>query len=255
VIDATNSNLAIILQTYLQAITIEYSGQLVSDFLMHKGLSYSAPIAVEPRIQFNPELKSANFMVPGVIGVLTLIVLLNLTSLSVVRERELGTAEQLSVTPIRPVELIIGKTLPAVFAGYLVTSLVLVVGLIWFQIDFAGSAVLLYIFAGFFMFCAISMGLLISTYSQTGDQAMWANQFIMMPNVLLSGFIFPIKNMPVVIQYISYFLPMRYYLKIIRGIFIQGAGLVELWPQATALILWGIVVVMLASLRLRRHMV
>lgn len=194
-------------------------------------------------------------MVPGVMGMLTLIVLLNLTSLSIVRERELGTAEQLVVTPIRPLELVLGKTIPAGFAGFLVTTLVLVVGLVWFRINFEGSVFLLYIFAGFFMFCAISMGLLISTYSQTGDQAMWANQFFIMPNILLSGFIFPIDNMPEIIQYITYALPMRYFLRIIRGIFLQGAGFVELWPQAAALLGWGVIVVVLAAFRLRKHMV
>ena len=254
ILDGTNSNQATILYGYLRSITADYSNQIAAEFMSKKGLTFEMPLEVEPRVWYNPELKSVNFMVPGVMGMLTLIVLLNLTSLSIVRERELGTAEQLAVTPIRPIELVIGKIIPAGFAGFMVTTIVLVVGLIWFRINFAGSVLLLYTFAGFFMFCAISMGLLISTYSQTGDQAMWANQFFMMPNILLSGFIFPIDNMPEVVQYVTYVLPLRYYLKIIRGIFLQGAGFIELWPQALALLGWSVVIIIVAAVRLRKHL-
>jgi len=254
-LDATNSNMATILSGYISFITRDYSNKMASEFLPVASMPPGNPLEIEPRVWFNPDLKSANFMVPGVMAMLTLILLLNITSLSIVRERELGTAEQIVVTPIRPIELVIGKIFPAGFSGYLVTTLVLVVGMIWFGIDFKGSVILLYLFAGMFFFCAISLGLLISTYSQTGDQAMWANQFLMMPNVLLSEFIFPIDNMPDIIQYITYLLPLRYYLVIIRGIFLQGAGFAELWPQAAMLLLWGTIVVLFASLRLRKHIV
>lgn len=255
VLDGTNSNLATILGGYISFITADYSRQISNNYIKNKGLRLSNGIGVQPRVWFNPDLKSANFMVPGVMGMLILILLLNLTSLSIVRERELGTAEQLVVTPIKPIELVIGKIIPACFTGYLVITLVLVTGLIWFKINFAGSVFLLYFFAAFFMFCAISMGLLISTYSHTGDQAMWANQFLMMPNVLLSGLIFPIDNMPEVIQYLTYILPMRYFLRIIRGIFLQGAGFTDLWLQAAILLAWAVIVTLLASLRLRKHLV
>lgn len=254
-LDATNSNRATILSGYINFITANYSNQVTADYASLRGLKSQPPLDIEPRVWFNPELKSVNFMVPGVIGLLSLILLLNITSLSIVRERELGTAEQLVVTPIRAVELVIGKIVPAGFAGFLVITLVLVAGLVWFHINFEGSVLLLYFFSAFFMFCAIAMGLLISSYSQTGDQAMWANQFFMMPNVLLSGFIFPIANMPEAIQYVTYILPMRYFLVIIRGIFLQGAGFSELWPQAAILMFWGILVVIIASIRLRKHLV
>jgi len=254
-LDATNSNRATILNGYINFITANYSNNITASFASARGLKSQPPLDVEPRVWFNPDLKSQNYMVPGVIGMLSLILLLNITSLSIVREREQGTAEQLVVTPIRPLELVIGKIVPAGFAGFLVITLVLVVGLMWFQINFAGSVLLLYCFSAFFMFCAIAMGLLISSYSQNGDQAMWANQFFMMPNVLLSGFIFPIANMPKVIQYVTYILPMRYFLVIIRGIFLQGAGFRELWSQAAILLGWGILVVLLAAIRLRKHLV
>ncbi len=254
-LDATNSNTATILSGYISFINTSFSNSLSAKYGSLSSSGDIVPLDVKPRVWFNPDLKSVNFMVPGVMAMLTLILLLNITSLSIVRERELGTAEQIVVTPIRSIELIIGKIFPAVFFGYLTTTLVLVVGMIWFGIDFKGSVILLYVFAGMFFFCAISLGLLISTYSQTGDQAMWANQFIMMPNVLLSGFIYPIDNMPEIIQYITYILPMRYYLVIIRGIFLRGAGFAELWPQAAALFVWGSLIVLIASLRLRKHIV
>jgi ABC-2 type transport system permease protein len=255
IIDGTNSNRATILNGYIEFITANYSNQIARQVFSRMGRQPKLLLAAEPRVWFNPELKSVNYMVPGVIGMLTMILLMNLTSLCIVREREVGTAEQLVVTPIRPIELIIGKTIPAAFAGFLVTTLVLVFGLVWFNIDFAGSVLLLYFFAAFFMFCSISVGLIISTYSSTGDQAIWANQFFMIPNMLLSGFIFPISNMPTAVQYLTYFLPMRYYLKIIRGIFLQGAGFSQLWPQAAVLLGWGVLAAVFASLRLRKHMI
>lgn len=255
IIDGANSNRATILNGYIEFITSDYSSKIARQVLNRMGRNTQLPLNAEPRVWFNPELKSVNYMVPGVIGMLTMILLMNLTSLCIVREREVGTAEQLVVTPIKPIELIVGKTIPAAFAGFLVTTLVLVFGLVWFKIYFAGSVLLLYLFAAFFMFCAISVGLLISTYSQTGDQAIWANMFFMMPNMLLSGFIFPINNMPAVVQYMTYCLPMRYYLKIIRGIFLQGAGFAQLWPQAAALLGWGVLVAVFAAMRLRKHLI
>jgi ABC-2 type transport system permease protein len=255
IIDGSNSNRATIVASYVNFITANYSKQVLTDYLSRNGFKTAQLVDAEPRVWFNPELKSVNFMVPGVMGQLTLILLLNITSLCIVREREVGTAEQIVVTPIKPLELIIGKTVPAIFAGFLVTTLVLVVGLAWYNIDFAGSVLLLYFFAGIFMFCAIAVGLLISSYAQTGDQAMWANQFFMMPNMMLSGFIFPVANMPHLIQYLTYALPMRYFLVIIRGIFLRGAGFAELWPQAAALLGWGIIIAALAALRLRKHLI
>jgi len=255
ILDGANSNRATILSGYIEFITSDYSSKIAKQVLSRAGREMRPLINIEPRVWFNPELKSVNYMVPGVMGMLTMILLMNITSLCIVREREVGTAEQLVATPIKPIELIIGKTIPAAFAGFLVTTLVLVFGLVWFNIDFAGSVWLLYLFAAFFMFCAISMGLMISTYSQTGDQAIWASMFFMVPNMLLSGFIFPINNMPKIVQYITYCLPMRYYLKIIRGIFLQGAGFIQLWPQAAALFGWGVLVAVFAALRLRRHLI
>ncbi len=254
-IDGTNSNLAMILSGYLGMITTQYSNEISLNYI--RGLGIDPPDIIESRsrVWFNEELKSVNFMVPGVMAMLTLMLLLNLTALAIVRERESGTAEQLSVTPIKPIELIIGKIVPPVFIGYLVITLVMVVGLVWFNIGFAGSVLLLYFLALFFVIAALSAGLLISTFSQTADQAMWTNQVFIIPNILLSGFIFPISNMPESIQLATYLLPMRYFLQIIRGIFMRGAGFAQHWDEALILLLWGVVVIFLASVRLKKRMV
>ncbi len=254
-IDGTNSNLAVILSGYLRMITSQYSNELTFGYFDKKGVKIPELIESRPRIWFNEELKSVNFMVPGVMAILTLILLLNLTALAIVRERESGTAEQISVTPIRPLELIIGKIVPPLFIGYMIITLVLVVGLLWFNVGFAGSVGLLYFFALFFIIACISAGLLISTFSQTADQAMWTIMVFIMPNILLSGFIFPISNMPRPIQLVTYFLPMRYFLKIIRGIFMRGAGFAQHWDEALILLLWGMAVITLASLRLKKRLV
>jgi len=254
-IDGTNSNLAMILSGYLSMIITQYSNEVTFDYINGMGLDPPHPVESRPRVWFNQELKSANFMVPGVMAMLTLMLLLNLTALAIVRERESGTAEQISVTPIKPLELIIGKILPPVFMGYLVITLVMVVGLIWFDIGFTGSVLLLYFFALFFIIAALSAGLLISTFSQTAEQAMWTSQIFIIPNILLSGFIFPISNMPEPIQLATYILPMRYFLKIIRGIFMRGAGFAQHWDEALILLLWGAVVIFLASVRLKKRLV
>lgn len=254
-IDGTNSNLATILMGYAQMIVRGYSTELVNNFFLDKGLEPPQLSRTEPRVWFNPELKSANFMVPGVMAMLTLMLLLNMTTLGVVREKELGTAEQLAVTPIKPFDLILGKLIPPMIIGYLIITLVLVVGLAWFGITFVGSIPLLYFLSFFFILACLTAGLFLSTFANTGDQAVWMNQVFAIPNILLSGFIFPISNMPKAIQVVTYFLPMRYYLKIIRGLFLRGAGFSQLWDEALILFVWSVLIITLASMRLKKRFV
>jgi len=254
-IDGTNSNLATILMGYVKMIVRGYSVELTEKFFADKGMTMPKLTRSEPRVWFNPELKSANFMVPGVMAMLTLMLLLNMTTLGVVRERELGTAEQLAVTPIKPLELVLGKMIPPFFIGYLIITIVLVVGSLWFGISFAGSITLLYFLSMFFILAVLTAGLFLSTFAQTGDQAIWMNQVFAIPNVLLSGFIFPISNMPKPIQAVTYFLPMRYYLKIIRGLFLRGAGFMQLWDEALVLFVWSVIIIILASMRLKKKLV
>lgn len=254
-IDGTNSNLATIVSGYAQMIVRGFSADLATEYLFSRGIPPLALPETEPRIWFNPELKSVNFMVPGVMAMLTLILLLNLTTLGIVREREQGTAEQLAVTPINPLDLLIGKLIPPLFVGYMVITLVLVVGLAWFEIAFVGSIAVLYLLSATFILACLSAGLLISTFSYTADQAMWANQVFTIPNVLLSGFIFPINNMPEPIQLATYLLPMRYFLTIIRGLFLRGSNIMDLWQEAIILLAWSAIVITLASLKLKKRLV
>lgn len=192
---------------------------------------------------------NARFLIPGLIGMLLMLSAVIATSLSIVREkeREEGTLEQMIVTPLRPTELIAGKLLPFVAIGFAEITLALPVVLAVFHVPLRGSLLLFYLFSGLFLMSTLGLGLLISTLVKTQQQAMLvAAFFVMMPFILLSGFIFPVENMPPAIQVVAKFIPLKYYLTIVRGIFLKGAGWAELWPQALALVAWGGAILTLA---------
>ena len=191
------------------------------------------------RVWYNSELDNVNFIVPGIICTILAIIITMLTSVAIVRERERGTLEQLIVSPIARYELILGKVLPYVGIGFIDILIVLAVGTFWFKVPMRGSISLLLFLAILFLSNTLGTGILISTISRTQQQAMMTTFFIIMPWILLSGFIFPIENMPRIIQYISYVIPLRYFLVIIRGIALKGVGLSVLWQQALAMILLG----------------
>ena len=194
-------------------------------------------------------------MVPALIGVLLLVTTMIVTSMSLVKEREEGTMEQLIVTPIRPMELMIGKLLPFVVIGFIEITLALAVTLGIFGVPLRGSLILLYVFSGLFLLTTLGLGLLVSTLVKTQQQAMLVSAFfIMMPFVLLSGFIFPVENMPPSIQTLAAFIPLKYYLEIIRGLFLKGTGLHELWQPALTLLVWGIAILGLAALKFRKRL-
>jgi len=209
----------------------------------------------EIRIWYNPDLKSRNFMVPGVLAILLMVITMILTSLGIVKEREIGTMEQLIVTPIRPYQLIIGKLAPFSIIGLIDIVLVVLVATLWFEVPLRGSIVLLYGLCAVFLITTLGLGLFISTISKNQQQAMMtAVFFVMMPMMFLSGFVFPIENMPKTIQYFSYLLPLRYFFVIIRGIFLKGAGFAELWDETAALIAFGIIILALSVSRFRKRM-
>jgi ABC-2 type transport system permease protein len=191
------------------------------------------------RVWFNPDLKSRNFFVPGVIALLLTLVSLILTSFSIVREWEMGTMEQLIVTPLRPTELIIGKTLPFFLVGLIDLILIFLVGTLWFQIPFRGNIVLLAFSAVLYLINALSVGIFISTISRTLQQALMGVMFFFMPAMLFSGFVFPIYNIPLVMRWIAYINPLTYFLVIVRGIFLKGVGITVLWPQLLFLAITG----------------
>jgi ABC-2 type transport system permease protein len=196
-------------------------------------------VALEARAWFNPDLKSRVYNVPGVAGMIIMLMGLSLTSMAVVREREIGTLEQLMVSPLRPAELIVGKTLPVVMVTALDLVLVVVVAILWFHVPLRGSLLLLGAGSFCFILAAVGLGLLISTISGTQQEAFMTMFFFMLPIVILGGFMFPVANMPVAFQWLSLLDPLRHYLEMVRGIFLKGAGLSALWPQLLALAVMG----------------
>ena len=214
----------------------------------------AAGIDARIRVWFNPQLESRYFMIPGVLALVLLIVTTNLAAMAVVREKEIGTLEQLNVTPIRRWELIAGKLLPYGLIGMLDILLVIALAVFWFEVPLRGSVSLLLAMSLLYVLCTLALGLLVSTISETQQQAMMtATFFFLMPMIYLSGFMTPIENMPQGIQWITYAIPLRYFLVIVRGIFLKGIGLEILWPQATALAAWGTIVIALAVVRSRKR--
>jgi ABC-2 type transport system permease protein len=202
------------------------------------------------RIWFNPTLESRYFMIPGIVALLLLVVTTTLASMGIVREKEVGTLEQLNVTPLRRSELILGKLVPSALVGMLDVVLVLTAALVWFDVPMRGSMLLLLTTTLIYLLTALGLGLFVSTIASTQQQAMMASIFFfLMPMVLLSGFVFPIENMPAVIQPLTYLLPLRYFLVILRGIFLKGIGVATLWPEILALSAWGVVILLLAVAR------
>lgn len=253
-IDGSNSNTATIAAAYLEQITLAHA---VDVQLVDRGggaRTVRQPVvAVEPRVWFNPEFRSVNFMVPAIICVLLMESLVILTAMAIVREKEQGTMEQLIVTPIRPYELILGKAIPFVGLGYANVAVVLLVGTFWFEVAIRGSVLLLLGLTGLFILTCLGMGLVVSAISQTQQQASMAGQFVILPNMFFSGFMFPIASMPPVVQTLTYLVPLRYYIAIARGIFLKGVGFAALRDEAAVLAVYGTVILGLATLFFRKQ--
>lgn len=256
-VDGTNSNTALIALGYANEIASSFSQDYAED-LAHRtvaGLSLrQAQISVEQRPWYNPDLNGRWFFVPGVIGTITLIMIVNLTAFAVVREREVGTLEQIMVTPIRPIEFILGKTVPFFLIGLAEIALVTTFGIFWFQIPFVGSPFVLFVGATLFLTSTLSLGLLISTICRTQQQAFATNFFVVNPIFILSGFAFPISGMPMALQWLSCLNPLRYFLVIIRATFLKGVGFPVLWPQLLALGAISICLLSTSVLRFRKSL-
>jgi ABC-2 type transport system permease protein len=256
VADGSDSNSTTVALGYATALVGEYAAAVLEDRARVEGApGGSAPgIDMRIRVWFNPQLESRFFMIPGVLALLLLLVTANLAAMAIVREKELGTLEQLNVTPLRRWELIAGKLLPYGVIALIDVLLVTAVAVFWFEVPLRGSFTLLLAMSLLYVVCTLALGLFISTISETQQQAMMtATFFFLTPMIYLSGFIFPIENMPRVIQYATYLIPLRYFLVIVRGIFLKGIGLDLLWPQAAALALWGAAVLALAVARSRKR--
>ncbi len=248
VADGTDSNSTGVAMGYAQTVIAGYIQDLAA--AAAPGQPAGGLVRAEIRVWFNPRLISRDFMIPGILALLLLVITTNLSAMAIVREKEIGTLEQLNVTPIARWELIAGKMLPYSLIGILDVVLVLIVAIYWFEVPMLGSIPLLFGMCLIYLLSTLGLGLFVSTISSTQQQAMMTTIFFfLLPMVYLSGFIFPIDNMPEWIQPLTYLIPLRYFLVILRGIFLKGVGLEVLWPQAAALFTWGVVVLMLATLR------
>jgi ABC-2 type transport system permease protein len=255
VLDGTDSNTALIAVGYINQIAARFAQdyQLQLAERMKPTLATFAPsITIQERPWYNANLESRWFFVPGVIGTLVLVSVMTLTSFAVVREREIGTLEQLMVTPISPTELIVGKTLPFLLVGLGNVVFVAILGSLWFQVPFRGNVFVLLIGTTLFLSSALGVGLLISTVCQTQQQAFAISFFYITPAIMLSGFGYPISSMPTLLQWFTNLDALRFYLVVLRGTFIKGVGLDVLWPQMIAMAILGAVTLTLATLRFHK---
>ena len=255
VLDGTDSNTALIAVGYINQIANRFAAdyQLQLADRMKPSLATFAPsIELEERPWYNANLESRWFFVPGVIGTLVLVSVLQLTSFAVVREREIGTLEQLMVTPISPAELIVGKTLPFLIVGLANVVFVAILGSLWFEVPFRGNIFVLLLGTTLFLSSALGVGLLISTVSETQQQAFAISFFYITPTIMLSGFGYPISSMPTALQWFTNLDPLRFFLIVLRGTFIKGVGLEVLWPQMVAMAILGAATLTLATLRFHK---
>ncbi|MGB9735795.1 MAG: ABC transporter permease [bacterium] len=253
IIDGSNAIYATMVRSYLERIITNRALDLSTEQISKYGVKFFDPLDIQPRIWYNPTLKSRDFMVPGVFALVLMIISTVLTSMAIVKEKERGTIEQLIVTPIKPIELIAGKLLPFSIISIIDIVLVTMVAVFWFRIPLHGSFVLLFLLSVLFMLTTLGLGLFISTISKTQQQAMMISMLIIMPIILLSGVMSPIDNMPVIVQYFTFLIPLRYFIVIVRYTFMKGAGLHILWPDALALAIFGITLFLLSVNRFNKR--
>ncbi len=264
IIDGTNSNTAGVTSGYINQLLLPYNKKFMQENIQKK-VAQALSSGIIPEIKFlnvenqqrawyNPELKSRDYNLPGVLALILMITTMMLTSMAIVREKEIGTIEQLMVTPIKTPELILGKVIPFALIGFIDVVLVTSVAILWFKIPFRGNFFLLFLSVGVYLLTTIGIGLFISTLSRTQQQAMMITFFFLMPAIILSGFMFPIANMPKVIQYLTYINPLRYFLIIVRGIFLKGSNLSVLWDKLLPLAGIGIAVLIFSVLRFQKKL-
>lgn len=255
--DGSDGNTASIAAGYMQNIVLSYAKDISIKRLNRLGMKNipAGTLTAEVRVWYNPTLKTRNFMVPGIVGLLLSVITLILTSLAVVKEKEIGTMEQLIVTPLKPYQIIIGKLVPFVILGFASVVIVLTAMRFIFDIPVKGDIVFLFASSFFYILSTLGLGLFVSTISKTQQQAMMLAIFlVLMPMIFLSGFAFPIENMPKIIQYISYIIPLRYFIDIIRGVVTKGLGFADLWLNALILLLMGMLIFALSSMRFQKKM-
>jgi ABC-2 type transport system permease protein len=258
IVDGADNNTATIALNYVSSITREYSSNIMMtqmEAMLRRTNLAVPPIESEPRIWFNPELKSVNFIVPGIIAVIMMIIGTVLTAVTIVKEKEQGTIEQIVSSPIRRFELMLGKVIPYAALAYLDFLLVLVLSRLIFGVEIKGSLLLLLIVAFFYLLGVLGMGILVSTVTETQMAAMLTAIILsMLPSILLSGFIFPISQMPRVIQVITIIVPARYFIEILRDIYLKGLGIEYFWREVLYILLFGFAMLTLAARRFRKRL-
>lgn len=250
--DGSASNMASVRIAYTAAVIDRLNEEMIPElypFRMEHG-----KIDARTRPWYNPNLYSQNYFVPGIVAFLIMLLTLLFTSMAIIKEKEAGTMEQLIVTPLRPLELILGKTIPYIVISLSQMGAVTLFAVFWFQVPFAGNLLLLSFSTCLFLLSTLGMGLFISTISTTQQQAMMTTFFVILPAFMLSGFVFPISNMPTVIQWITFLNPLRYFLVIVRGIFLKGVGIDILWPQLLALLVLGGIVFTASVTRFKKRL-
>jgi ABC-2 type transport system permease protein len=255
IVDGTDSNTAAVILSYSSRIIEKYSARILDGrarVILKK--SEFPRVNLRSRSWFNENLESRNFYVPGVIALIVMLITLLLTSMAIVREKEIGTMEQLIVSPIKSYELILGKLTPFAIIGLVDVLLVTAVGVLWFKVPIHGNLFLLFVSSSLYLFTCLGVGLFISTVAGTQQEAMMTTFFFYFPAVLLSGFMFPIANMPKLIQWVTFLNPLRYFLVILRGLFLKGTGFEILWPQMLALLLMGLGILTLSSMRFQKRL-
>jgi drug efflux transport system permease protein len=257
IVDGTNSNTALIALGYINTIAAQFAQDYTANLAQRvqgvRGIR-QVQVMLEQRPWYNPDLNSRWFFVPGVIGTILLITTVMLTAFAIVREREVGTLEQIMVTPIRPSEFILGKTIPFFLVGLGEVALVASVGVLWFQVPFVGNPFVLLFGTALYLLSTLALGLLISTVCSTQQQAFSTSFFVLAPLFILSGFAFPITSMPLVLQWFSYINPLRYYLVVIRGTFLKGIGLDILWPDLLGMAALATGLLAISILRFRKSL-
>ena len=262
-VDGSNSNTASLIASYADEILSGFAEDTLARRQNAKFLAHGPAAVVRPpppgidartRVWFNPDLRSRNYFVPGVVANIIMLVTLMLTALAIVREKEIGTLEQLMVTPVRPLELMLGKTLPFAVIGLMEVALITSAALLVFHVPLRGSFLLLLLSSALFLMTTLGAGLFLSTVSRTQQQAMLGSFFFALPAFMLSGFAFPIRNMPIVVQYLTYLDPLRYFVEIVRGIFLKGVGGSVLWPDLAWMAVYGVIVLGLSAGRFRKKL-
>jgi ABC-2 type transport system permease protein len=260
ILDGTDSIRASVITAYINQISFDIS----ADYLFKKlktallsrekgGIKFKETLNLKERILFNPEVESRNYYLPGMLAFITAIVTIVLTSMSVVKEREYGTMDQIIVSPLRSIEFTASKIIPFAVIGLIEITAITILAILWFKVPFNGSFLFLIFSSIFFLMCTLSVGLYISTISETQQQAMLSTFLFLMPAYMLSGFIFPINSMPVIFQYITLLNPMRYFIAIARGIFLKGVGFTILWPELLALTILGSILIFLSTRKFNRR--